>query len=132
MPEPVDLLRAWESAIRELGGVASALVHGSTEVGGQLTAPLQRQAELLEQIMQRQLELERELIAAMTAPARTVLDLSAQTAEAMTEQARAFRSASQALGQAAELLERQAELFRTAVGTLRDPLGTLRRSTEAQ
>jgi hypothetical protein len=131
MPDPADLLRAWEAAVRELGGLAGSLVHGSAEMSSQLAGPLQRQTELLEQIMRRQLELERELIATLTTPARTVLDLSAQTAEAMAQQARAFRSASVAMGQAADLLERQAELFGAAIATVRDPLGAVRAAGES-
>jgi signal transduction histidine kinase len=126
MPDPADLLRSWESAIRDIGGLAGSVVSTSAGLTGQLAAPLQKQAELLEQILSRQVAFEKEVLAMLTAPARTVLDLSAQTTEAMAAQARAFRAAALSLGQAADLLEQQAELLGTAIGTIRDPLAALR------
>jgi hypothetical protein len=131
VPDLGDLLRAWESAIREVGGLAGSLVSGSADLTGQLTAPMQKQAELLEQILQRQLELERELISVITSPARRVLDLSAQTTEAMAAQARAFRAASLSLAQAADLMEQQADLLGAAIGTIRDPVAALRSAGES-
>lgn len=126
MPDPADLLHAWEAAIREVGTVAGSLVVGSAEAAGHLGAPLQRQAELLEQVLRRQLEFERELVDRLLAPARTILDVADQTTSAMHAQATAFRAAATSLTQVADLLEQQAELLQRASGTIRDPVAALR------
>ncbi len=125
-PEAADLFRAWESAVREVGSLAGQVVQNTAGMTGSIAAPFQRQAELLEQIVSRQIELEKELVAVLTMPARAVLDLGSQTSEAMAAQARAFRAAAQGLAQAADLIEQQAELVGTAIGTIRDPLNALR------
>jgi hypothetical protein len=52
MPEPVDLLKAWEGAVREVAAFAGSTVQGGAS---QLGGALQRQAELLEEILRRQL-----------------------------------------------------------------------------
>jgi hypothetical protein len=126
MANPSDLLHAWESAIRELGGVASSLVSGPAELAAQLGAPLQRQAVLLEQILQRQVEFERDVVGRVIAPARIVLDVADQTTAAMHAQANAFRVAAASFGQVADLLEQQATLLTHATGTIRDPVSVLR------
>jgi hypothetical protein len=125
-PDPADLLRAWENAVREVGSMAGSVMQNTADVGGAIAAPFQRQAELLEQILSRQIALEKELVAVLTLPARAVLDLGSQTTEAMAAQARAFRAAAQGLAQAADLIEQQAELVGSAIGTIRDPLGAIR------
>ena len=126
MPDPADLLHAWEAAIREIGSAAGSLVVGSASAAVDLAAPLQRQAELLEQVLRRQLDFERELVDRLLAPARTVLDVAEQTTSAMHAQATAFRAAATSLVQVADLLEQQAELLQRASGTIRDPVAALR------
>jgi hypothetical protein len=120
MPDPVELLHAWEAAIREIGSAAGSLVVGSASAAGQFGAPLQRQAELLEQVLRR------ELVERLLAPAHTILDVADQTTSAMHAQATAFRAAATSLAQVADLLEQQAELLHRASGTIRDPIAALR------
>ena len=57
MADPADLLKAWQHAIRDLGAIAASLASAASD----LVRPLQNQAELLQQVLQRQLEYEREL-----------------------------------------------------------------------
>jgi len=64
MADPADLLKAWQHAIRDLGGVATSLASGLAGAASDLVRPLQHQAELLQQVLQRQLEFERELVGA--------------------------------------------------------------------
>lgn len=59
MADPTDLLNAWQEAIHEIGGAAASAVSGPAGRAGDLLAPLQRQIELLQQMVQRQLEFER-------------------------------------------------------------------------
>ena len=126
MADTGDLLHAWEAAIRELRGIASSLVSGPAEHAGQLGAPLQRQAELLEQILQRQVDFERDLFGRVLGPARVVLDVADQTTAAMHSQATAFRAAAASFGQVADLLEQETKLLQVATGTLRNPVSALR------
>ena len=61
MADPADLLKAWQHAIRDLGAIAASLASGPAAAASDLVRPLQNQAELLQQVLQRQLEFEREL-----------------------------------------------------------------------
>ena len=125
MADPGDLLNAWQDAIREVGGAAGSLVSGSAGRAGDALKPLQRQAELLEQVLQRQLEFERELVDRASAPGRAVLELVEQASTALRAQAAAFRTASASFGQLAELMEAQAALVERASSTIRDPVAAL-------
>jgi hypothetical protein len=111
--------------------VAASLVSAPAGLAGDLLGPLQRQAELLEQVLQRQIDFEREIVGRALAPARAALDLVDQAASTMRAQATAFRAASLSFGQAAELLEQQAEIIERAGGTLRDPVAVLRSAQDA-
>ena len=126
MPDPGDLLRAWQSAIRDVGGAAASLASGPAGVAADVLRPLQRQAELLQQVLERQLEFERELLGRATAPLRATLDLVDQATGTLHAQATSFRAASKTFGQLAELMDQQAELLERAGTTLRDPLATFR------
>jgi hypothetical protein len=126
MADPADLLKAWQNAIRDVGGAAASIVSGSAGAAGDLLEPLQHQGELLEKVLQRQLEFERELVNRATAPARAALDFVEQSTVAFRAQAIAFREASDAFGQLATLMEQQAELVQRAGAAIRDPVAALR------
>jgi hypothetical protein len=126
MADPADVLHAWEEVIRQLRGAASPVTGASEELLHKLMVPVQRQAELLEQVVRRQAELEKDLAARVLAPAGMALDLLEQTSAAMRAQARAFETASASFHQAAELLDLQAALIEQASGSMRDPLAALR------
>jgi hypothetical protein len=126
MADPADLLKAWQNAIRDVGGAAASIVSGSAGAAGDLLGPLQHQGELLEKVLQRQLEFERELVNRATAPVRAALDLVEQSTVAFRTQAIAFREASEAFGHLATLMEQQAELVQRAGAAIRDPVAALR------
>jgi len=130
MADPTDLLRAWENAIRDLGGVAGSLAAGSAGIVGDLPRRLQRQAELLQQMLQRQLDFERELVSRAVAPLRTSLDLVDQATGNFHEQAATFRGASKTFAQLADVMEQQARLLDRASATLRDPAVVFRSTSE--
>ena len=125
MAEPVDLLASWQNALGELAGVTASLVSAPVGIAGQLNTPLQRQAELVETILERQLEFERELIGRLLAPAGTLLELADQTGQALESQMTAFRAVATSFGQIADLLEQQAERLQLARDTVRDPVSAL-------
>jgi hypothetical protein len=79
MADPADLLTAWQHAIRDLGGVAASLASGPAAAASDLVRPLQHQTGLLQQVLQRQLEFERELIGRAAAPLHAAQDLVDQT-----------------------------------------------------
>jgi hypothetical protein len=89
MADPADLLKAWQHAIRDLGGVATSLASGPAGAAGDLVRPLQHQAELLQQVLQRQLEFEfeRDLLGRATAPLHAAQDLVDQATGTFRAQA---------------------------------------------
>ena len=75
MADPADLLKAWQHAIRDLGGVTASLASGPAGAASDLVRPLQHQAELLQQVLQRQLQFERELVSRAVAPLHAAQEL---------------------------------------------------------
>jgi hypothetical protein len=126
MAEPADLLASWQKALGELAGVTASVVSAPVGLAGQLSGPLQRQAQLVETILERQLAFERELVGRLLAPAGSVLNLVEQTSEALDAQVKAFRTASASFAQIADLLEQQAQALRFAHESVRDPVSALR------
>ena len=112
-----DLLREWQAAIRSLASAAGR----SSEIPRQLLAPLQRQVELVEEVLERERRLQRELLTRAFAPLDTVFDLLEQSAAALRSQSAALRESARATEQAAAMMEVQAELFERTIGALREP-----------
>lgn len=115
MPEPADLLHAWEDAIRQLRGVAAPIT-------GQTDAV----RKLLEEVLQRQVAFERDLVGRVTAPVNGMLDLLEQSAAAMRAQASAFEAAASSFKHASELLDVQAALLERTNESIRDPVGAVK------
>ncbi len=126
MADPGDLLKAWQNAIRDVGGAAASLASGPAGVASDLLRPLQRQAELLQEVLERQLDFERELVGRAVAPLRATLELVDQATGTLHAQATSFRAASKTFGQLADLMDQQADLLERAGATMRDPLATFR------
>ena len=121
MADAVDLLKAWQHAIRDLGGVAGSLASGPAAAASDLVRPLQNQAELLQQVLQRRLEFERELVGRAAAPLHAAQDLD-QATGTFRAQATSFRAASATFGQLAGLMDQQADLLERAGTLMRDGL----------
>ena len=126
MPDPADLLKAWQNAIRDVGGVASSLASAPAGVASDLMRPLQHQAELVQQVLQRQLDFERELLKRATAPLHSTLELLDQATGTLHAQATSFRAASTTFHQLAALMDQQADLLERAGDTMRDPVAVFR------
>ncbi len=126
MPDPADLLKAWQNAVRDVGGAATSLASAPAGVAADVWRPLQHQAELLEQVLQRQLDFERELLNRAAAPLHTTLELIDQATGTLHAQATSFRAAATAFHQLAALMDQQAELLDRAGTTIRDPLAAFR------
>ena len=109
-----DLLGEWQAAIRGLAGL-------STGIPRQVLAPLQKQAELIQEVLDRERRMQRELLTRAFAPLDAVFDLLEQSGEALQRQSQALRESARALEQAAEMMEVQAGLFARTVAVLREP-----------
>jgi hypothetical protein len=118
------------AAIKDVAGTVKTLVSGSTGAASEFAKPLQRMAELLERVIERQLEFERDVVSRVVEPARVTLKLSEQATAAFHDQASAFRAAAESLGELADLTDRQAELAEKASGVVQDTLGVLRSAAE--
>jgi hypothetical protein len=125
MADAGDVLRAWQDVIKQLRGAAGS-VAGQSDLVRQLVGPLQRQAELVEQGLRRQLDFERDIAGRLLAPINVLIDAMDQTSTAMRTQAQAFDAASASFKQASELLELQAGLIERSVQALRDPAEFIR------
>jgi hypothetical protein len=111
-----DLIREWRTAMQSVLG-AAASVTGRAELPRQLLVPLQKQAELVEQVLER----ERDLVSRAFAPVDAVFDLLEQSGVALRKQAESLSESARALEQAAELVRAQAELYERTIRTLRRP-----------
>ena len=126
MADPAQLLRAWQHAIRELAEAGASVASTPAGAAGDLLRPLQHEAELLEQVLQRQLEFERELLGRAVAPLQAAQELVDQATETWRAQASSFRAASKTFGQLAGLMDQQAQLLERAGAAMRDPLTVFR------
>jgi hypothetical protein len=129
MSSPGDLLQAWRDAVGQMRDAAAPLTGPTAELARQLLGPLQRQGELVEEVLRRQAQFDKRLVGQMLAPATVLLDVLDQTAAAMRNQAKAFDLAATSFKQSAELLELQAGLMERAARTLRDPAELVRSAT---
>ena len=102
---PHELVREWKAAMQSLISAA-----GRPEVPRALLAPMERQVELLQVMVERAF-----------GPFDAVFDLLEESAATMRRQAEALSASAQALEQAAELMRVQAEMFERTVRTVREP-----------
>src|SRR3954469_18205339 len=105
-----------ESLVTSAGSVA-----GRAELPRQLVEPMERQLELLTEIVERERRLQGQLVGTLAAPLDAVFDLLEQSAATLAMQAEALEAAGSALEETARLVKRQAEIFDHTLGTLRAP-----------
>jgi hypothetical protein len=82
---------------------------------------MRRQLELMQEVIDREQQVQRELASRVVAPFDAIFDLLEQTGGALRGQAEALASAGQALQDTARLVESQADLFERTIGVLRQP-----------
>ena len=114
-----DLLREWQGLMESL--VSSAASAAGSELPHQLVSPMQRQLELVHEVMERERRLQAELTGRIMAPLDAVFDLLEQSGALLQRQARALETAGHALDEASRVMKLQAELFERAIGVLRQP-----------
>ena len=115
-----ELLGEWRKLMDS--AVASATsVGGRAEIPRQLLEPMQRQIELLQDVIERERALQRQIAGRVLAPVDAIFDLVEESGQVLRRQAEALEAAGRALEDTARLVKTQAELFEHAVGALREP-----------
>lgn len=100
---------------------SAASVAGRGELPHKLLEAMQHQLQLVEGVIEREKDLQRELAARLAAPVDAVFDLLEESGATLRRQAEALESAGRALEETATLMKRQAELFEATIARLREP-----------
>ena len=117
MADPRDLISTYRNMVQGL--------RRSAGPAGALFAPMEMTADVLEQVLRRQQDLETQVRTAL-APLEGVYGLARDTPAALRAQAQAFEAASTSFGHAAELMKRQADLLEGTFAALDVPGQVLR------
>jgi hypothetical protein len=114
-----ELLREWQKAMDSV--VSSAVTLGGATMPRQLVEPMQRQLELVQQLVEREEQLRKQLAGQLLAPVDAIFDLLEQSGQMLRSQAEALETAGQALEETARLASIQADLFERTVTAMREP-----------
>ena len=115
-----ELLHEWQKAMDSVVSRAVS-VGGATGIPRQLLEPMQRQVELLHELVEQERRLQRQMAGRVLAPFDAVFELLEQSGQMMRSQAEALQSAGKALEETARLAGIQADLFERALGAMREP-----------
>src|SRR5450755_3900638 len=100
---------------------SAASVGGRAELPRRLLEPMQRQLELVQEVLERERRLQKQLAGHLIAPVDATFDLLEENGLILRRQAEALETAGHALQETARLVKRQAELFDRTIGVLREP-----------
>jgi hypothetical protein len=114
-----DLLNEWRKAMEAMVGAASSV--GGDALPRQLVKPMERQMELVQELIERERALQRQVAGRLAAPVDAVFDLLAQSGVMLRRQAEALEAAGRALEETSRLVKTQADLFERTISTLREP-----------
>ena len=131
MPDGKDILREWQDAMQAITGAARGAA-GRSELPKALLTPMQRQLELVQEVVERERKLQAEVLGRLLEPMDSVLDLLEESGKTFRAQADALEEASAALEQTAKLMQTQAEIYDKAIRTLREPAALARRVSGAK
>jgi len=115
-----ELLDEWRKMMDSIVKSAAS-VAGRPQASRQLQNAMQRQLELVSELIERERRVQRELASQLVAPVDAVFDLLEQSGTTLRRQAEAVEAAARALEETAGLMKDQAELFARTVGALRQP-----------
>ena len=115
-----ELLDEWRKMMDSIVKSAAS-VAGRPQASRQLQNAMQRQLELVSELIERERRVQRELASQLVAPVDAVFDLLEQSGTTLRHQAEAVEAAARALEETAGLMKDQAELFARTVGALRQP-----------
>jgi|SRR5215216_1146953 len=131
MPDGKDILREWQDAMQSIAGTARGAT-GHSELPKALLTPMQRQLELLQEVVQRERDLQGELLGHLLGPMDAVFDLLDESGKTFRAQADALGEAAAALKQTASLMQAQAEIYNGTVRALRKPTDLARQAAGAK
>jgi hypothetical protein len=131
MPDGKDILREWQDAMQSIAGTARGAT-GRSELPKALLTPMQRQLELLQEVVERERNLQGELLGHLLGPMDAVFDLLEESCKTFRAQADALEEAAAALKQTASLMQAQAEIYDGTVRALREPTDLARRAAGAK
>jgi hypothetical protein len=114
------LLREWR-ALMDSVIASAASATGRAELPRELLEGMQRQLELVQEVIDRERRSQRDLASRLTAPIDAVFDLLEETGVTLRHQAETLEAAGRALEDTAGLMKRQAELFERTIAALRQP-----------
>jgi len=123
MADPRDLLGAYQEALREMrrhSGLAAPLL-----------APMQLFADVLEQALNRQSEIERQLNG-IVEPITVAASMARDAPKLLRTQAQAFEAASVSFKQAADVMNLQADVLERTMSAMTLPVGLLQRMRAPQ
>ena len=115
-----ELLREWQELMDSVLASAASIA-GRSDLPRQLLEPMQRQLELVQEVLERERRLQKELADRLMAPVDAVFDLLEQSGATLRSQAEALEAAGHGLEETAALMKSQAELFEQTIGALRQP-----------
>ena len=131
MPDGKDILRDWQDAMQAIASAARGAA-GRSELPKALLTPMQRQLELLQEVVERERGLQADLAGRLLDPIDAVFDLLEESGKTFRAQADALEEASAALGQTAQLMQTQAEIYESTIRALREPADLARRVAGAK
>jgi len=127
---PRDVTRELQATLRSLSRAVTSVAGGDT--ARELVAPLRRQTELFQEMIDAERRLQREVAGRVLAPLDAVFDLLEESGKTFRAQAEALEQASAALAQTAKLMQTQAEIYEGTIGALREPTALARRVAGAK
>jgi hypothetical protein len=122
-----ELLNEWRKVMDSVVASAASL-GGRAELPRQLLEPMQRQLDLVQQLLERERRIQKQLAGQLLAPVDAVFDLLEESGQMLRRQAEALESAGRALEEAAGLMATQADLFERTISVLREPTELAKRA----
>jgi hypothetical protein len=92
MADGRDILREWQDAMQTLASTAKSAA-GRSELPKQLLSPMQRQLELLQEIVERERRLQSEIVGRLLEPVDSLFDLLEQSGATFRKQSEALEEA---------------------------------------
>lgn len=108
---------------------SAASVGSRAEIPRQLLEPMQRQLELVQDVIERERRVQKQLAGLVFGPVDTIFQLLEETGTMLRSQAEELEAAGRALEHTAGLMKTQAELFERSIGALRQPVDLARAAT---
>jgi ABC-type transporter Mla subunit MlaD len=90
---------------------------------------MQRQLQLMQDVIERERRVQKQLAGLVLGPVDTLFQLLEETGTMLRSQAQELENAGRALEHTAGLMKTQAELFERSIGALREPVDLARAAT---